>query len=87
VLDAMAGLALRVAIAERHPGESAPQGMHRFARTGTIDLRIAVLRQGIGWHFDAQVTRLGGRIGSTQLALHNDSGELIASGAAAFVVS
>ncbi|MCW5635905.1 MAG: thioesterase family protein [Rubrivivax sp.] len=89
VLDAMGGLALMVAIAERHPHEGAMQVMHRFARMGTIDLRIDFLRQGIGKHFDAsaQVTRLGGRIGSTQMALHSDSGELIATGAAAFVVS
>ncbi|MBL8325960.1 MAG: thioesterase family protein [Rubrivivax sp.] len=89
VLDAMAGLALMVAIAERHPGDSAVQVLHRFARMGTIDLRIDFLRQGLGKHFEAtaQVTRLGGRIGSTQMALHNDEGELIATGAAAFVVS
>ncbi|MBL8344983.1 MAG: thioesterase family protein [Rubrivivax sp.] len=89
VLDAMAGLALMVGIAERHRGEGAMQVMHRFARMGTIDLRIDFLRQGLGRHFDAtaQVTRLGGRIGSTQMALHNDEGELIATGAASFVVS
>lgn len=89
VLDAMAGLALMVAIAERHPQESAAQVMHRFARMGTIDLRIDFLRQGLGQHFDAgaKVTRLGGRIGSAQMALHNDGGELIATGAASFVVS
>lgn len=89
VLDAMAGLALMVAVAERHPGESAMQVMHRFARMGTIDLRVDFLRQGLGRHFEAtaKVTRLGGRIGSTQMALHNDEGELIATAAAAFVVS
>jgi uncharacterized protein (TIGR00369 family) len=89
VLDAMAGLALMVAIAERHPGDTAVQVMHRFARMGTIDLRIDFLRQGLGKHFDAtaQVTRLGGRIGSAQMALRNDEGHLIATGAAAFVVS
>ena len=89
VLDAMAGLALMVAIAERHPADSALQVMHRFARMGTIDLRIDFLRPGLGKRFDAtaQVTRLGGRIGSAQMALHNDAGELVATGAAAFVVS
>jgi uncharacterized protein (TIGR00369 family) len=89
VLDAMAGLALMVAIGERHAGESALQVMHRFSRMGTIDLRIDFLRQGVGKHFDAtaKVTRLGGRIGSAQMALHNDAGELIATGATAFVVS
>lgn len=89
VLDGMAGLALMVAIAERHPTESALQVMQRFSRMGTIDLRIDFLRQGLGQHFDAsaKVTRLGGRIGSAQMAMHNDSGELIATGAASFVVS
>lgn len=89
VLDAMAGVALMVAIAERHPSEGALQVMHRFMRMGTIDLRIDFLRQGLGKHFDAsaKVTRLGGRIGSTQMALHDDKGELIATGAASFVVS
>ncbi|MFO1266379.1 MAG: thioesterase family protein [Rubrivivax sp.] len=89
VLDAMAGLALMVEIAASHPNESDTQVLHRFARMGTIDLRIDFLRQGIGKHFvaSAKVTRLGGRIGSAQMALHNDAGELIATGAASFVVS
>jgi uncharacterized protein (TIGR00369 family) len=89
VLDATAGLALMAAIAERHPTESATQVMHRFSRMGTIDLRIDFLRQGIGkrFHSGALVTRLGGRIASTQMTLHNDEGTLIATGAAAFVVA
>lgn len=89
VLDAMGGLAGLVAVAERHAHEPAQQVMHRFARFGTIDLRIDFLRQGLGQHFDAsaKVTRLGGRIGSAQMAMHNDGGELIATGAASFVVS
>lgn len=89
VLDALGGLALMVAIAERHPADNALQVMHRFSRMGTIDLRIDFLRQGLGRHFvaSAQVLRLGGRIGSTQMRLANDEGVLIATGAAAYVVS
>ena len=89
VLDAMAGLALMVAIAERHPAESALQVMHRFARMGTIDLRIDFLRQGIGRRFvaTAEVTRLGGRIASTLMKLHGDDGTLVATGAASFVIA
>ena len=69
--------------------ESAEQVMHRFGRMGTIDLRVDFLRQGIGHHFigHAEVTRLGGRIGSTQMRLLNDQGTLIATAAASFVVS
>jgi uncharacterized protein (TIGR00369 family) len=88
-LDAMGGFALTTAIGEKHPDESAEQVMHRFGRMGTIDLRIDYLRQGIGKHFmaSAEVTRLGGRVGSTQMRLHNDEGVLIATGAAAYIVS
>ncbi len=89
VLDALGGLALMVGIAERHPTDNMLQVMHRFSRMGTIDLRVDYLRQGLGRHFvaRAEVLRLGARIGSTQMRLVNDEGVLIATGAAAYVVS
>ena len=89
VLDAMGGLAGMAAIAEHHAHESMEQVMQRFARYGTIDLRVDFLRQGLGAHFIAgtEVTRLGGRIASTQMRLHNDQGVLIATAAAAYSVS
>jgi uncharacterized protein (TIGR00369 family) len=89
VLDAMGGLAIMVGIAERHPHDHTAQVMARFAKMGTIDLRIDFLRQGIGKHFiaTADVTRLGGRVASTQMRIVNDEGTLIATGAASFIVS
>lgn len=89
VLDAMGGLALMVAIGEKHAHENAGQVMHRFARMGTIDLRVDFLRQGLGEYFlaTAEVTRLGGRVGSTQMRLSNQDGLLIATAAAAYIVS
>lgn len=89
VLDAMGGLALMVAIGEKHADESTAQVLHRFGRMGTIDLRVDFLRQGLGQHFvaTAEVTRLGGRVGSTQMRLSNDEGVLIATAAAAYIVS
>jgi uncharacterized protein (TIGR00369 family) len=88
-LDAMGGCALMLAIAEKHPAETTEQVMHRFVKMGTIDLRVDFLRQGVGDHFiaSAEVTRLGGRVGSTQMRLHNDQGTLIATAAAAYIVS
>ena len=50
-LDALGGMALMVALGEKHHDESADQVMHRFGRMGTIDLRVDFLRQGIGQHF------------------------------------
>jgi len=88
-LDAMGGLALMVAIAEQHGADDVEQVMHRFARMGTIDLRVDFLRQGIGAHFvaSAEVMRLGGRVGTTQMKLVNDEGTLIATAAAAYMIS
>ncbi len=89
VLDATGGLAVMCAIGDKHRDESAEQVMHRFARLGTIDLRVDFLRPGNGQHFiaSARVSRLGGRIGSTQMTLENESGTLIATASAAYVIS
>jgi uncharacterized protein (TIGR00369 family) len=88
-LDAMGGLALMVAIGEKHADETTAQVLHRFAKMGTIDLRVDYLRPGVGESFfaTAEVTRLGGRIGSTQMRLENEEGTLIATAAAAYVIS
>jgi uncharacterized protein (TIGR00369 family) len=88
-LDAMGSLALMIAIADKHADETADQVMHRFGRLGTIDLRVDFLRQGLGRYFvaSAEVLRLGGRVGTTQMRLVNDEGTLIATGAAAYMIS
>ncbi len=89
ILDAAGGYGLMVAIGEKHADESAEHIVNRFLRLGTIDLRVDYLRPGMGNWFEARatITRLGGRIASTQMSLVNDSGELIATAAAAYVVS
>lgn len=88
-LDALGGGALMVAMVDKHPADSVAQAMARFAKLGTIDLRVDYLRPGLGQHFiaSAEITRLGGRVGSTQMRLHNDSGLLVATAAAAYIVS
>jgi uncharacterized protein (TIGR00369 family) len=88
-LDALGGSALMVALGEKHAHETSAQVMHRYLKVGTIDLRVDFLRPGLGSHFlaTAEITRLGGRVGSTQMRLHNDAGELIATAAGAYIVS
>jgi uncharacterized protein (TIGR00369 family) len=88
-LDALGGTALIVGLSEKHAHEPTDQAMQRFVKLGTIDLRVDYLRPGLGRHFvaSAEITRLGGRVGSTQMRLHNDEGVLIATAAAAYIVS
>ena len=88
-LDAMAGLAIIAAIGARHMDEPPAQRMHRFARLGTIDLRVDYLRPATGSAFtmSAEVLRLGSRVASTRMDFRDAAGELLASGAAAYIVS
>ena len=88
-LDTVGGFAVTVGIADKFCNETAEQIGHRFGRIGTIDLRTDFLHQGIGKKFTAtgRVTRLGGRIASVQMSLENESGLLIATSSAAYVVS
>jgi len=84
VLDATGGFAIMLALAkEPKPGEKLS-----FPNMGTIDLRVDYLRPGRGKHFvsTGKVVRLGNRIAVTHMELTNDEGELISTGAAAYVV-
>lgn len=89
MLDATAGLAVMAAIGARHMDETPARRLGRFARLGTIDLRIDYLRQGIGPRFvaQAQVLRLGSRVANTRMEFLGPEGELVATGAAAYIVS
>ena len=88
-LDAMGGLAVMAAIGARHMDEPPGQRLHRFAKLGTIDLRVDFLRPGIGSHFTlrAEVLRLGSRVASTRMEFMGPDGKLMSSAAAAYIVS
>lgn len=88
-LDAMGGLAVMAAIGARHMDEVPLQRLQRFAKLGTIDLRVDYLRPGIGEHFElrAEVMRLGSRVASTRMELLGADGKLLSTGAAAYIVS
>ena len=82
-LDVAGGFAIVLSIAGEH--EVTPTS---FPNMGTIDLRVDYLRPGRGIFFvaTARVVRQGSRIAVTHMELHNDTGELIATGGAAYVV-
>jgi uncharacterized protein (TIGR00369 family) len=88
-LDAMGGLAVMAAIGARHMDESPQQRLQRFAKLGTIDLRIDYLRPGIGEWFElrAEVMRLGSRVASTRMEFLGADGKLLSTGSAAYIVS
>ena len=88
-LDSMGGLACMAAIGARHMDEPPLARLHRFAKLGTIDLRIDYLRPAIGDHFDlrAEVLRLGSRVASTRMEFLGADGKLLCTGSAAYIVS
>jgi uncharacterized protein (TIGR00369 family) len=88
-LDAMGGMAVLAAIGARHMDEPVEARLHRFAKLGTIDLRVDYLRPGIGDHFTlrAEVMRLGSRVASTRMEFFGADGTLLSTGAAAYIVS
>jgi uncharacterized protein (TIGR00369 family) len=88
-LDAMAGVSVMAAIGARHMDEAPMQRLHRFGKLGTIDLRIDYLRPAVSTHFElrAGVLRLGSRVATTRMECLAADGTLLASGAAAYIVS
>jgi len=82
-LDVAGGFAIMLSLAADMTGIPTA-----FPNMGTIDLRVDYLRPGRGKHFvaTARIVRKGSRIAVTHMELHNDEGELIATGGAAYVV-
>jgi uncharacterized protein (TIGR00369 family) len=81
-LDVAAGFAIHLAVGKNRTEEG------HFPTIGTIDLRVDYLRPGRGNYFIAtgRVVRLGNRVAVAHMDLVNDSGELIATGGAAYMV-
>ena len=82
-LDAVGGLAIMLSVADGMDGTP-----ETFPNIGTVDLRVDYLRPGRGKHFiaTARIVRKGSRIAVIHMELHNDAGELIATGGGAYVV-
>ena len=82
-LDVAGGLAIMLSFAQE-----AAITPTSFPNIGTIDLRVDYLRPGRGKYFiaTARIVRKGSRIAVIHMELHNDAGELIATGGGAYVV-
>ena len=88
-IDAMGGLAVMAAMGARHMDDAPAQRLQRFAKLGTIDLRVDYLRPAVGEWFgvNAQVLRLGSRVASTRMEFSDADGKLLATGAGAYIIS
>lgn len=86
VLDSIAGVAIFVKMAELDPKPDVVAQLREFMRLSTIDLRVDYLEPANAASFlaTANVTRVGRRVANVQMAMHDDRGKCVATGAAAF---
>jgi acyl-coenzyme A thioesterase PaaI-like protein len=89
VLDVTGGLVAFLGVQQKLKGTPVAEVLERFARIGTIDLRIDYLRPGVGAWFVARgfPLRTGNKVAVTRMELFNDRDAMIAVGTAAYTVS
>ena len=88
-LDFMGGLVAFLSVLKTMQGQSVQVMAERFAKIGTIDMRIDYLRPGLGDYFIATgyVLRTGNKVAVTRMELHNNERQLIAVGTGAYTVA
>ncbi len=88
-LDFTGGLVAYLGVLQSLPQEPIEELAARFARIGTIDLRVDYLRPGIGREFTATgwVLRTGKKVAVTRMEMHTAEGVLIAVGTGAYTVA
>ena len=88
VLDVTGGMLAWTGIMKKMEGSTFEEITERFAKIGTIDLRVDYLRPGLGKYFVAtgSTLRAGNKLSVTRMELHNDEGLLIAVGTGSYVV-
>jgi uncharacterized protein (TIGR00369 family) len=88
VLDVTGGVVAFTGLVRKLADLPIEERIQRFAKIGTIDLRIDYLRPGKGKWFEATgyPLRTGNKVAVARMELHNDTGELIAVGTGAYLV-
>jgi uncharacterized protein (TIGR00369 family) len=89
VIDVTGGLAAFMGIQQKISDSDLDAKLNRFARLGTIDLRVDYLRPGIGNSFvsTGYALRTGNKVAVTRIELTNDQDDLIAVGTGSYVVA
>lgn len=87
-LDATAGLVAYAALARDPSLADRDEKLARFSRVGTIDMRVDYLRPGRGSHFiaAARTLRKGSRVAVIHTEMHDENGDMIASGTSTYIV-
>ena len=87
-LDVVGGLAACMGMILKMEERTLEQFKARFARMGTIDLRVDYLRPGRGEHFNATgyTLRTGNKVAVTRMELHNEHDVLIAAGTGTYLI-
>ncbi|MBF0353388.1 MAG: thioesterase family protein [SAR324 cluster bacterium] len=88
VLDVAGGMSAFAGVLEKHAADSLEEKQKRFAKLGTIDIRIDYLRPGKGTSFLASgvILRTGNKVAVTRMELHNQENLLIAVGTGTYLV-
>ncbi|HNH36646.1 MAG TPA: thioesterase family protein [Rhodocyclaceae bacterium] len=89
VLDTTGGMVAFLCLQQKLKDRPMAERIERFARIGTIDLRVDYLRPGVGKFFVCRgfPLRTGNKVAVARMELVNDSGDLISVGTAAYTVS
>lgn len=89
VIDMTGGLTAFLGLQQNLADDVPDERLGQFERLGTIDLRVDYLRPGRGAEFVAtgHNLRTGRRIAVARVEVANESGELIAVGTGAYVIS
>ncbi|MFQ5408844.1 MAG: thioesterase family protein [Anaerolineales bacterium] len=88
VLDAAGGMMVSYSLFQRIADLPSDEQMRRFARIGTIDLRVDYLRPGRGERFVAGATtlRTGNKVAVTRMEMRDDKNRRIAVGTGTYIV-
>ena len=88
VLDVTGGMLAWTGIMKKMEGSNFEEITERFAKIGTIDLRVDYLRPGLGKYFVAtgSTLRAGNKLSAIRMELHNDEGLMIAVGTGSYLV-
>lgn len=88
VLDLTSGLAASMGVVKRMKGKSHEEMIMRFAKMGTIDMRVDYLTAGRGKYFltSGEILRTGNKVAVIRTEFTNDEGVLIAAGTASYII-